>query len=85
MRLALAACMYAIVVPPIPGGMIACFSMMFSELGIPTEAMALVTALDVILDYPVTGVTVGSHVLAIARASLGHEPACLRSGPTPQM
>lgn len=78
-RLAVTAFMYAIVVPPISGGMIACFSMMLGELGIPMEALALITALDVILDYPSTGSDVGLRIFAIARASLEKGKAKLRS------
>ena len=69
-RLAVTAFMYAIVVPPISGGMIACFGMMLSELGIPMEALALIAALDIILDYPSTGSDVGLRIMAIARASI---------------
>lgn len=74
-RLALSAFVFAIVVPPVPGGMLSCFSLMFAELGIPTEALALVAALDVILDYPSTGTNVATHILALAHASVDKREA----------
>ena len=37
--------------PPIPGSAIASFSVLFAQLGIPTEAIAVVMALNIILDF----------------------------------
>ena len=37
--------------PPIPGGAAASFSILFSQLGLPTESLAILLALNVIQDY----------------------------------
>lgn len=58
-RLGLVCFLYSIVAPPVPGGMLVCFGLMFGELGIPTSALALVTALAVIMDYIITCLRVG--------------------------
>lgn len=72
-RLALTSFLYAIVAPPVPGGMLVCYGLMFTELGIPESALALVTAIDVILDYPVTATRIGTIMLEVydAACSLG--------------
>lgn len=62
-RLALAAVLYAVVAPPVPGGMLMCYGLMLAELGIPASALALVTAVDILLDYPATFTRVGSLML----------------------
>jgi Na+/H+-dicarboxylate symporter len=57
--------LYAIVVPPVPGGMIACLSLLLTELGLPGSMLALLTAMDIIIDYPCTGAGVVSDLLAV--------------------
>ncbi len=59
-RLALVCFLYSIVAPPVPGGMLVCFGLMFGELGIPSSALALVTTLTVIMDYILTCLRVGA-------------------------
>lgn len=44
----------SIATPPIPGGALTCFTVLFAQLGIPAEAIALSMAADVILDFVVT-------------------------------
>ena len=47
-----------IAMPPIPGADIMCYSVLFSCLGIPPEAMVPATAISIVLDYYVTGFSV---------------------------
>lgn len=62
-RLALASVLYAVVAPPVPGGMLMCYGLMLAELGIPAGALAIMTAADVMLDYPATFVRIGAMML----------------------
>lgn len=41
----------AIASPPIPGGTLACYTVMFAQLGIPTEGLVVALAVDVLLDF----------------------------------
>lgn len=40
----------AIAIPPIPGGAVACYAIMFAQMGIPAEAIVFAVALEVIVD-----------------------------------
>ena len=40
----------AIATPPVPGGAIAAYTVIFSQLGIPSDAVAIVVALDIVFD-----------------------------------
>ena len=40
----------AIATPPVPGGAIAAYTVIFTQLGIPSEAVAIVVTLDIIFD-----------------------------------
>ena len=64
-RLALSSLFFAVAVPPVPGGMLACYTMLFTDLGIPLAALALATALDIILDYITTSSDVTSIILNV--------------------
>lgn len=44
-----------VALPPIPGGALACYTVLFMQLGIPAEAVALVMVLDVFIDFVSTG------------------------------
>ena len=41
----------SIAAPPIPGGAITCYTLMFMQLGIPLEALSLAVAADIVLDF----------------------------------
>lgn len=41
--------------PPIPRGMLTCYTIMFTQLGLPTEALAIALAVDVLCDFVSTG------------------------------
>ena len=45
----------AIASPPIPGGTLTCYTIMFIQLGLPEEALVVALALDVLLDFIATG------------------------------
>ena len=44
----------AIATPPVPGGALAAYTIIFSQLGIPSDAVAIVVALDIIFDFVAT-------------------------------
>lgn len=48
----------AMSMPPVPGGSLACYAVLFGQLNIPQEALAIALALDILLDYPVTALTI---------------------------
>ena len=41
----------AIATPPVPGGAIAAYTIIFAQLGIPSKAVAIVVALDILFDF----------------------------------
>ncbi|MBQ7739896.1 MAG: cation:dicarboxylase symporter family transporter [Eubacterium sp.] len=50
--LAIVICTFvAIATPPVPGGAIAAYTVIFAQLGIPGEALAIVIALDILFDF----------------------------------
>ena len=46
----------AIAAPPVPGGALTCYTILFMQLNIPSEALAIAIALNVVLEFAVTGV-----------------------------
>ena len=42
--------------PPVPGGALTCYTVMFLQLGIPAEALAVAIALNMILEFAATAV-----------------------------
>ena len=46
----------AVALPPIPGGMTMCFTILFGQLGIPSEAIGIAMALNIVFEYAVTSV-----------------------------
>lgn len=40
----------AVAVPPIPGGAMACYTVMFMQMGIPAEAIVFAIAMDILID-----------------------------------
>ena len=47
--------MLAVAAPPIPGGCVACYTVLLAQLGIPAEAIGLAVAGNVVLDFFMTG------------------------------
>ena len=56
----------AIAMPPIPGADILCYTVLFSALGIPSEAIILATAVGIMIDYLNTGLNVMLMIFRIA-------------------
>ena len=52
--------------PPIPGGGVLVFTIMFSTLGIPTEALIMVTAVEIVSEFFATGSNIMLLLLEIA-------------------
>ncbi len=44
----------SVAAPPIPGGALTCYTLVFSQMGIPLEALSLTAAIDILLDFPAT-------------------------------
>jgi len=44
----------SVAAPPIPGGAISCYTLMFMQLGVPLEAISLAAAANVVLDFTAT-------------------------------
>ena len=55
--------------PPVPGGSMSCFTMLFLQLGLPAEAIAVIIALNVILDFISTAVNITSLQLELVELS----------------
>ncbi len=51
----LVTCFVAIAAPPIPGGALTCYTLIFTQLGIPTEAVAMAIVLNVLMGCLATG------------------------------
>ena len=68
-RLGVSCLLYAVAVPPVPGGMLACYGMLLGGLGIPLEALGVVTALDFLLDNLSCSGGVGALILEVLSAA----------------
>ncbi len=58
----------ALSTPPIPGGAAASYALLFAQMGIPEEALALVLILDIITDFFVTAFE--SYILPISLVNI---------------
>ena len=63
---AVTASLVAIAMPPIPGADILAYTILFSSLGIPSEALILATALDIVVDFFDTGYNVLGLIFQVA-------------------
>lgn len=59
----------AVSTPPIPGGGTIAYTILFAQLGIPTEAMALALTLDIIVDFLLTSFDMFALQMAIINIS----------------
>lgn len=64
-RLGISAFLYSIAVPPVPGGMLACYSMILTNMGIPLDALAVVAAVDLMIDNLLASANTGTLVLSV--------------------
>lgn len=55
----------AIAAPPVSGGILACFTILFVQLGIPAEQIALAIALSTIYDYLATAGNMAGNVMLL--------------------
>lgn len=62
---ALVSAVTAIATPPIPGGTSIAYTMLFTQLGLPTENIGVILALDMIMDFAITGANVFCSPLAL--------------------
>ncbi|MDO4816335.1 MAG: cation:dicarboxylase symporter family transporter [Bacillota bacterium] len=49
-------CILAVATPPIPGGAMASYTVLLTQLGIPIEALAVALACDAVFDFIDTGI-----------------------------
>lgn len=61
----------AIATPPIPGGGAVAYSIIFAQMGIPEEAMAVALALDIITDFLITAFEMYVLPLSLINISYG--------------
>lgn len=61
--------LFAIALPPVPGGGIACYSILFLQLGIPVEALAIAVVLEIILDFIATALNMVAVPLDLTRVA----------------
>ena len=59
----------AIAIPPIPGGNIIAYTLLFTQLGMPNEALNFAIGIDVITDFLVTACDVVMVQLALLQTS----------------
>jgi len=59
----------SVAVPPIPGGALACYTIIFTQLGIPADAIAVAFAIDMIIDFPNTGIGLGGLQLVLVEVA----------------
>ena len=52
--------------PPIPGGVMSCYTVLFVQMGIPLEGLGVVMTLSVFLDFFCTAVNVCAIQLLLA-------------------
>jgi len=57
--------MLAIATPPIPGGGVAAYTMLFARLGIPDDALAIVLTMDILFDFVRTAANMYNLPLAL--------------------
>lgn len=61
----------AIATPPIPGGGAVAYSILFTQMGIPAEAMAVALAVDIITDFMITAFEMLVLPLSLINAAAG--------------
>lgn len=59
----------AVAAPPVPGGALTCYMMLTAQLGLPSEAVAIAIAFNVILEFVTTAVNVAGLQLELVELS----------------
>lgn len=67
------ATMLSIASPPVPGGLMACYAIMFAHFSIPNEALAVAMTLSVFMDFFETAanISVVPAIIAVSADRLG--------------
>lgn len=60
----------AIASPPIPGGCLVAYSIMFLQLGIPSEALGTIASVDIIFDFFISSGTIMASMLELSNIAL---------------
>ena len=61
--------MVSVSAPPIPGGGTAAYTILFKQLGIPDEALAVALTLDIITDFLITALDTFDLQMALINIS----------------
>ena len=61
----------SVAAPPIPGGAISCYTLMFLQLGIPLEGISLAVAANVVLDFTATAGQLYDLLVQLAHGARG--------------
>lgn len=69
----LSGCILGIATPPVPGGVVACFTVLFTQMGLPTDVLPAVLTVSVILDFITTATNVftGQCMMILSADSFG--------------
>lgn len=59
----------SIAIPPIPGGGLASYSVLFALLGIPAEGLAVAIPIEMIMEYPSTAVDLATAQIILVRTA----------------
>ena len=59
----------AVAAPPVPGGALTCYTILFLQLNIPAEAIAIVIALNVVLEFVATAVNLSCLQMELVELS----------------
>lgn len=54
----LIAVVLAVAAPPVPGGALTCYTMLFTQLNVPAEAITIAITLNIIMDFLATAVNI---------------------------
>lgn len=51
-------CILAIAAPPVPGGAVTCYTILYTQLGLPAESIAVIITLNIIFDFLATATNI---------------------------
>ena len=55
--------------PPVPGGSVMGYTIAFSQLGIPLDAIGVILAIDAVIDFPATACNVSGWQLTMTEVA----------------
>ena len=56
-------------IPPVPGGSVMGYTIAFSQLGIPLDAIGVILAIDAVIDFPATACNVSGWQLTMTEVA----------------